>query len=165
MEIMVMFWLIFMAEANLNKEHQVLTYLMLLFFPKIMSWLLTKLVEVSHVLMRNIGSGTTCTWQSVTTPGSTARKRKQDNQARSRTKYERKGSSHLRTSYLWPSLSSMLIVESSTPYAASRWPSPYNACPNLLPLPQPLTYHIKSPESASTPTPLSLALTHMHQSR
>jgi hypothetical protein len=27
------FWLIFMAEANLNKAHQVLTYLMLIFFP------------------------------------------------------------------------------------------------------------------------------------
>jgi hypothetical protein len=46
-----MFWLIFMAEANLNKAHQVMTYLMLLFFPTILSWLLTKLAEVSHDLM------------------------------------------------------------------------------------------------------------------
>jgi hypothetical protein len=44
------FWLVFMAEANLNKAHQVLTYLMLLFFPTILSWLFTKLVEVSHDL-------------------------------------------------------------------------------------------------------------------
>jgi hypothetical protein len=41
-----------MAEANLNKAHQVLTYLMLLFFPTILSWLLTKLEEVSHGLTR-----------------------------------------------------------------------------------------------------------------
>jgi hypothetical protein len=47
-----MFWLVFMAEANLNKTHQVLTYLMLLFCPKILSWLLTELAEVSHDLMR-----------------------------------------------------------------------------------------------------------------
>jgi hypothetical protein len=39
-----------MAEANLNKAHQVLTYLMLMFFPIIMSWLLTKLAGVSHDL-------------------------------------------------------------------------------------------------------------------
>ncbi len=45
------FWVVFMAEANLNKAHQVLTYLMLLFFPTILCWLLTKLVEVSHSLM------------------------------------------------------------------------------------------------------------------
>jgi hypothetical protein len=38
-------------EANLNKAHQVLTYLMLTFFPIIVSWLLTKLAEeVSHNL-------------------------------------------------------------------------------------------------------------------
>ncbi len=37
-----------MVEANLNKTHQVLTYLMLLFFPIILSWLLTKFAEVSH---------------------------------------------------------------------------------------------------------------------
>jgi hypothetical protein len=47
-----MFLLVFMAEANLNKAHQVMTYLMLLFFPTIMSWLFTKLVEVSHGLKR-----------------------------------------------------------------------------------------------------------------
>jgi hypothetical protein len=46
-----MFWLVFMVEANLNKAHQVMTYLMLLFFPSILSWLLTKLAEVSHDLM------------------------------------------------------------------------------------------------------------------
>jgi hypothetical protein len=46
------FWLIFMAEANLNKAHQVMTYLTLLLFPTIISWLLTKLVNVSHDLMR-----------------------------------------------------------------------------------------------------------------
>jgi hypothetical protein len=40
-----------MAEANLNKAHQVLTYLMLLFFPTILSWLLTKLAKVFHDLM------------------------------------------------------------------------------------------------------------------
>jgi hypothetical protein len=41
-----------MVEANLNKAHQVLTYLMLIFFPIIISWLLTKLAEVSHDLTR-----------------------------------------------------------------------------------------------------------------
>ncbi len=41
-----------MAEANLNKAHQIMTYLTLLLFPTIMSWLLTKLVNVSHDLMR-----------------------------------------------------------------------------------------------------------------
>jgi hypothetical protein len=41
-----------MAEATSNKAHQVLTYLMLLFFPTILSWLLTKLAEVSHDLTR-----------------------------------------------------------------------------------------------------------------
>jgi hypothetical protein len=46
-----MFWLVFMVEANSNKAHQVLTYLMLLFFLTILSWLLTKLAEVSHGLM------------------------------------------------------------------------------------------------------------------
>jgi hypothetical protein len=38
-----------MAEANLNKAHQIMTYLTLLLFPTIMSWLLTKL---THDLMR-----------------------------------------------------------------------------------------------------------------
>jgi hypothetical protein len=42
-----------MAEAKLNKAHQVLTYLMLMFFPIILSWLLTKLAGVSHDLMRH----------------------------------------------------------------------------------------------------------------
>jgi hypothetical protein len=41
-----------MVEANSNKAHLVLTYLMLMFFPIILSWLLTKLAEVSHDLMR-----------------------------------------------------------------------------------------------------------------
>jgi hypothetical protein len=41
-----------MAEANLNKAHQIMTYLSLLLFPTILSWLLTKLVEISHDLMR-----------------------------------------------------------------------------------------------------------------
>jgi hypothetical protein len=40
-----------MAEANLNKAHQIMTYLTLLLFPTIMSWLLTKLANVSHDLM------------------------------------------------------------------------------------------------------------------
>jgi hypothetical protein len=44
-----------MAEANLNKAHQVMTYLMLIFIPTILSWLLTKLAEVSHDL--------TCHWE------------------------------------------------------------------------------------------------------
>jgi hypothetical protein len=39
-----------MVEANLNKAHQVLTYLILMFFTIIQSWLLTKLAEVSHDL-------------------------------------------------------------------------------------------------------------------
>jgi hypothetical protein len=47
-----MFWVVFISEANLNKAHQVLTYLMLLLFPTILSWLLTKLAVVSHDLMR-----------------------------------------------------------------------------------------------------------------
>jgi hypothetical protein len=50
-----MFWLVFMVEANLNKAHQVVTYLMPLFFPTILYWLLTKLAEVSHDL--------TCHWE------------------------------------------------------------------------------------------------------
>jgi hypothetical protein len=37
-----------MADANLNKAHQIMTYLTLLLFPTIMSWLLTKLANVSH---------------------------------------------------------------------------------------------------------------------
>jgi hypothetical protein len=41
-----------MAEAYLNKAHQIMTYLTLLLFPTIMSWLLTKLANVSHDLMR-----------------------------------------------------------------------------------------------------------------
>jgi hypothetical protein len=45
------FWLVFMVEANLNKAHQIMTYLTLLLFPTIMSWLLTKLANVSHDLM------------------------------------------------------------------------------------------------------------------
>jgi hypothetical protein len=43
-----------MAEANLKKTHQVMTYLILMFFPITVSWLLTKLAEVSHDL--------TCHW-------------------------------------------------------------------------------------------------------
>ncbi len=50
-----MFWLIFIAEANYNKAHQVMIYLMIQFFPTILSWLLTKLAEVSHDL--------TCRWK------------------------------------------------------------------------------------------------------
>jgi hypothetical protein len=41
-----------MAEANLNKAFQIMTYLTLLLFPTIMSWLLTKLANVSHDLTR-----------------------------------------------------------------------------------------------------------------
>jgi hypothetical protein len=41
-----------MAEADLNKTHQIMTYLSLLLFPTILSWLLTKLAEISHDLMR-----------------------------------------------------------------------------------------------------------------
>ncbi len=44
------FWLVFMVEANLNKAYQIMTYLTLLLFPTIMSWLLTKLENVSHDL-------------------------------------------------------------------------------------------------------------------
>jgi hypothetical protein len=44
-----------MVEANLNKAHQVLTYLMLMFFPIILFWLLAKLAGVSHDL--------TCSWE------------------------------------------------------------------------------------------------------
>jgi hypothetical protein len=44
------FWLVFMVEANLNKAHQIETYLSLLLFPTILSWLLTKLAEISHDL-------------------------------------------------------------------------------------------------------------------
>jgi hypothetical protein len=46
------FWLVFMAEANLNKAHHIMTYLSILFLPIILSWLLTKLVEASHDLSR-----------------------------------------------------------------------------------------------------------------
>jgi hypothetical protein len=41
-----------MVEANLNKAHQIMTYLSILLFPIILSWLLTKLAETSHDLMR-----------------------------------------------------------------------------------------------------------------
>ena len=44
-----------MVEANLNKAHQIMTYLSILLFPIILSWLLTKLVETSHDL--------TCCWE------------------------------------------------------------------------------------------------------
>jgi hypothetical protein len=44
-----------MVETNLNKAHKVMTYLMLLFVPTILSWLHTKLVEVSHDL--------SCRWE------------------------------------------------------------------------------------------------------
>ena len=40
-----------MAEANLNKAHHIMNYLSILFLPIILSWLLTKLAEVSHDLM------------------------------------------------------------------------------------------------------------------
>ncbi len=46
-----MFWLVFMAEANLNKAHQIVPYLSLLLFLTILSWLLTKLAEISHDLV------------------------------------------------------------------------------------------------------------------
>jgi hypothetical protein len=39
-----------MAEANLNKAHQIMTYLSILLFPIILSRLFTKLVETSHDL-------------------------------------------------------------------------------------------------------------------
>jgi hypothetical protein len=42
-----------MVDAILNKAHQVLTYLMLIFFPIIASCLLTKLAQVSHDLTRH----------------------------------------------------------------------------------------------------------------
>jgi hypothetical protein len=42
-----------MAEANLNNAYHVLTYLMLMFFPIVVSWLLTKLTGVSHDLTRH----------------------------------------------------------------------------------------------------------------
>ncbi len=45
-----MFWLVFMAEANLNKALHIMTYLSILFLPIILSWLLTKLVEASRDL-------------------------------------------------------------------------------------------------------------------
>jgi hypothetical protein len=47
-----MFWLVFMAEANLNKAHNIMTDLSILFLPIILSWFLTKLVETSHDLKR-----------------------------------------------------------------------------------------------------------------
>jgi hypothetical protein len=40
-----------MVEANLNKSHKIMTYLSILLFPIILSWLLTKLVETSHDLL------------------------------------------------------------------------------------------------------------------
>jgi hypothetical protein len=40
-----------MAVANLNMAHHITTYLSLLLFPTILSWLLTKLAEISHNLM------------------------------------------------------------------------------------------------------------------
>jgi hypothetical protein len=39
-----------MVEANLNKAHQIMSYLSILLFPIILSWLLTELVETSHDL-------------------------------------------------------------------------------------------------------------------
>jgi hypothetical protein len=40
-----------MALANLNKAHQIMTYLTLLLFATTMSWLLTKLANISHDMM------------------------------------------------------------------------------------------------------------------
>jgi hypothetical protein len=48
-----MFWLVVMAEANINKAHQIMTYLSTLLFPIILSWLFTKLVETSHDLLHH----------------------------------------------------------------------------------------------------------------
>ncbi len=45
----------FGGEPPINKAHQIMTYLTLLLFPTIMSWLLTKLANVSHDL--------TCQWE------------------------------------------------------------------------------------------------------
>jgi hypothetical protein len=41
-----------MAEANLIKAHQFMTYLSILLFPIILSWLFTKLVETFRDLLR-----------------------------------------------------------------------------------------------------------------
>ncbi len=43
-----------MVETNLNKALEIMIYLTLLFLPTIMSWLLTKLAEVSHDLTRQL---------------------------------------------------------------------------------------------------------------
>jgi hypothetical protein len=44
-----------MAEANLNKAHQIMTYISILLFLIILSWLFTKLVKTSHDL--------SCRWE------------------------------------------------------------------------------------------------------
>ncbi len=82
-----------LAVKLLNKAHQIMTYLTLLLFPTIMSWLLTKLANVSHDLTQQ-WEWNHFGWQFVTTPGSTTRRRKQDNLARAKTKDKGKGSSH-----------------------------------------------------------------------
>jgi hypothetical protein len=101
------------------------------FPPIIASWLLIKLAEVSHDLM-TIGNGTTFPLWSVTTPGRTARRRKQEDQARSKTKHGEKCSSHQLTFYRWPSSPSKLVLKLSTLYAVSRQPSSSNNCPSLF---------------------------------
>jgi hypothetical protein len=111
------------------------------------------------------GSGTTSAFQSTTTPGSTTKRRRQDNQARLRTKYKGRGPLYPLTSYRLPILPSKLVVALSTLYAASRRPSPsIIACPKLLPLLRPLTCLTKSQESVLILTPLSLAWTPLPQS-
>jgi hypothetical protein len=90
-----------MAEANLNKAHHIMTYLSILFLPIILSWLLTKLVEASHDLSCCQEWNTFTLW-SVTTPGSTAKRRRQDDQSRLRAKPRGRSNSCSLTFYRLP---------------------------------------------------------------
>jgi hypothetical protein len=132
-----------------------MTYLMLMFFPIIISWLLTKLAEVSHDLMR-------CwEWNHVSLA---VRHHPRKHHKKKKARRPSKNKDQVRTFNHWPSLLSKLVVKLSTLYTASRWPSPSSHCPILLPLLQPLNCLTKSQESILTPSPLSSASTPWPQS-
>jgi hypothetical protein len=95
------FWLVVMPEANLNKAHQIMTYLSLLLFPTILSWLLTKLAEIPHDLTHQ------WEWNHICLavrhyPRKLTKRRRQEDQARLRTKYKGRGPSYPLTSYRLP---------------------------------------------------------------
>jgi hypothetical protein len=124
----------FGGEPPINKAHQIMTYLTLLLFPTIMSWLLTKLANVSHDLMRQWEWNHF--WLAVHHhPRKHCKKKKKarwPSNLLANTKDKGKGFVHQLTFYLWPSLPSELVFKPRTLYAASRQLSPSNDCPSLF---------------------------------